>query len=115
MFFAQYLTQCSWKFLAKSDIYDIYGRVDNAEIVVAIDSTVSLESLSRNKRTAIFSNREHIVQDTTRRFRWPLDLSTTGLFWTNSLDIQEFDRIMHYLRNVADDEWFDLLEKYKKI
>lgn len=114
MFFAQYLTKCSWKFLAKSDIYDIYRRVDNAEIVVAIDSTVSLKSLSRNKRTTIFSNREHFVQDTTRRFGWPLDLSTTGLFWTNSLDIQEFDRIMHYLRNVTDDEWFSLLERYKK-
>jgi surface carbohydrate biosynthesis protein len=113
MFFAQYLTKCCWKFFDKEDTDDIYSQIDSAEIVVSIDSTVSLESLSRNKRTAIFSIREHFIKSTAQRFGWPLDLPVTGSFWTNSIDEIDFQNIMNYLQNISDEAWITESEKYK--
>jgi surface carbohydrate biosynthesis protein len=93
------------EFLCPSGPYPAYQAVDSAEVVVALDSTLGLESIARGNKTAIFSIRGHFVGDPSRNFGWPGDFPDKGLFWTNNPDTESFAHIMDYLFEVDDEQW----------
>jgi surface carbohydrate biosynthesis protein len=93
------------EFLCSSGEYPAYQAVDSAEIVVALDSTLGLESIARGNKTAIFSIRGHFVGDPSRAFGWPGKFEDEGCFWTNNPNVDSFARILDYLFEVDEEQW----------
>ena len=50
--------------------------------------------------------------DDSNIFGWPAKLPTDGLFWTNDNDINQFQRVMDYLKGVSDSDWDDARRRY---
>ncbi len=93
------------EFLCPSGLNASYQAVDSAEIVISIDSTLGIESISRGNKAAIFSIRGHFVGDPSRNYGWPGEFPDEGLFWTNNPDPDSFVRILDYLFEVDDAQW----------
>ena len=104
-FYNTLLKKCTWEYISWDDIYGTYRQIDSAEIVVFIDSTCGYEALSRGKRTAGFTCRNINKSVPSQRFGWPAELPETGIFWTNLADVNEFKRIMGYLKDSEDKDW----------
>ena len=99
----------SSEYIPSAGIHSSYQLVDSAEIVVFIDSTLGYESLARGKKTASFCCRLYGLLPLFNAFGWPADLPNSGPFWTNDLDVAEFNRIMDFLDSVNDEEWVDIV------
>lgn len=104
-FFKEILPSFNFEFLKKESILCSYTSIDKAEIVVFVDSTLGYESLSRGNKTACFSIRSEILGWKDDSFGWPKKLPIFGPFWTNEIEINQFENIMNYLKNVSDEEW----------
>jgi surface carbohydrate biosynthesis protein len=104
-FFSSLIKVCEWQFIARLDNYSAYKLIDEAEIVVTIDSTLGYESITRGAKTAIFSCRGISISSSATNFGWPADLPNNGEFWTNDQNEVQFQRIMDYLITVNDDDW----------
>jgi surface carbohydrate biosynthesis protein len=111
-FYANVLNSCEWEYIPRIDQYSSYKLVDDAQIVVFIDSTLGYESISRGKRTASFSCRGLNLKSPATRFGWPACLPDNGPFWTNEQDIQQFQRVMDFLSTVNDDDWEQARQAY---
>jgi surface carbohydrate biosynthesis protein len=105
------LSGCSWEYMPKLGLHSSYKLVDAAEIVVAIDSTLIYESISRGNKTASFFCRL-CFNDESRIFGWPAGLSNNGPFWTNDQEEIQFQRIMDYLNTVSDEDWEQTRQEY---
>jgi len=113
-FYAEYLTDCEWKFIPRNDLYSSYKLADVAEVVVFIDSTLGYESIGRGNKTASFSCRgSSLGDDKGSKFGWPLELPDNGLFWTSLVNESEFCRVMDYLISVSDADWDETLQYFK--
>lgn len=86
--------------------------VDQAQVIVGIDSTLLYESIARGNRTAFFTLRNAF--DPSRKFAWPADYPESGPFWTNKMDVSEFERVMDYITQVSDEDWEAARLKYVK-
>ena len=111
-FFSGHLTNCHWKYTSRSDQYSSYKKINSAQIVVSIDSTLGYEAIGRGKKTAFFNCRTPIDRKDRVPFGWPAQLASHGPFWTNSQDESEFQRILDYLYQVSDAEWNKVCRDY---
>jgi surface carbohydrate biosynthesis protein len=93
----------SWEILYKKTALSSYDYLDHSKYIVTIDSTLGHEALGRGHRVAMFS-----IRSERYSFGWPANLSETGPFWTNRIDILEFERVMNYLMSVGDEEWLKI-------
>ena len=84
--------------------------------MVHIDSTLGYEAIARNKKTATFSCRSVAIfgkgKTISWPFGWPGDLPNNGPFWTNDLDIEQFQRIMDYISTVSYKNWEQSQSQY---
>lgn len=87
-----------------------YQEIDEAEIVVAVDSTLGYESLSRGNKTAIFSIRKELLQLEDRAFGWPGNYPDTGFFWTTQPNLEIFENILQNLRGITLEKFCEILE-----
>ncbi|TSA53799.1 MAG: hypothetical protein D4R44_02905 [Actinobacteria bacterium] len=119
-FFADSIGLLPWSYEPRGSTYSTYEIASAAKVVVSIDSTVGQEFLARGKRVAFMSGRTQAadpiglaeVRDTN--FGYPLDLSSTGKFWTNQVNEPELARILDYLRVVTDKEWATEIAPYNE-
>lgn len=88
-----------------------YRAIDEAEVVVGIDSTLAYESLSRGNKTAIFSIRGTSLGIGGLGFGWPGIFPDDGFFWTNHFSVNGFEKIMSNLLSCSDEVWRSELEK----
>jgi len=90
-----------------------YKLIDQSKIIVGITSTLIYESIARGKPTAVFSSRgQKLNGNTGFKFGWPSDLPDNGPFWTNLNDVNEFTRILNYLKNIDSKEWNEVSRPY---
>ena len=111
-FYEQILVGPGWEFVEKSNTVSSYELVDEAEIVVAIDSTLGLESLGRDNKTAFFNYRKLSVNNWPDFF-WPADLPTSGPFWTDVDSYSEVERILKSLSAATDEDWINLVRLHQ--
>lgn len=111
-FYTEYLDGCRLEFCQKSTDFSSYKLVDEAEIVVFVDSTLGYESLARGNKTACFSCRGITLHSKSCNFGWPAEFSDNGFFWTNSADEKEFKRVMDSLNTVTDTEWTQIINSH---
>jgi surface carbohydrate biosynthesis protein len=86
-----------------------YDAIDSAEVVVAVDSSLGLESIARGTKTAIFSIRStlcSLLEPPFLNFGWPGKFRDAGQFWTNNPDLEVFKKILDHLYTVSEEDWF---------
>jgi surface carbohydrate biosynthesis protein len=111
-FYADRLNRCEWKYIPKTDNYSSYKLIDDAEIVVFIDSTLGYESIARGKKSAGFSCRMAGTRPQLYVFGWPADIPNNGPFWTSDQNEVEFQRVMDYLNTVYSGDWAQTRQHY---
>ena len=104
-FFRALIGDKKWEFIPRDGLRGSYHSIDRAALVVGIDSTLVYESLARGKKTAVFSIRSELTNDSTAKFGWPGTLPESGPFWTNRADESTFERILDYLVSVSGADW----------
>ena len=82
-----------------------YFLLDQASIVVFIDSSLGYESIARGNKTAAFCCRGDIWGVDQLDFGWPASLKKTGPFWTNQRCHKDFKRIMGFLKQTTEADW----------
>jgi surface carbohydrate biosynthesis protein len=104
-FYEKYIGDFPFEFRVRESSLSSYSNIDQAEIVVFIDSTLGYESLARGNKTASFTCRGQSIGSAANNFGWPGVFPDNGPFWTNKIDIHEFNRVMDFLVSVNDEEW----------
>ena len=119
---------CPRKSLNADGDYEAYKKVMLSEYVVFVDSTLGYEALSRKKKVAVFSlgctskewsKENFLLNDTTKEFYqpscfgFPVKMSENGEFWTSSHDQSKMTEILEFITTISDQDWLELLEKYK--
>jgi len=112
-FYNQVLGSDGWVFVGRSEQTCSYTRVDEAEIVVSIDSTLGVESLGRGVRTALFSVREKYVADWPMWY-WPDELDLKGLFWSDEATYSEIERVLNFLSTVESNNWEKICDEMRE-
>jgi surface carbohydrate biosynthesis protein len=113
-YYLNFLPAGSFKYFPKIDLFSNYRLMDEAEIVVFIDSTLGYEAIGRSKRSASFSWRKTANERQFMTFGWPLILEPEGAFWSNTLSEERFNQIMNYLKNASDIDWEITLNRHRK-
>jgi surface carbohydrate biosynthesis protein len=111
-YFISLLGNENLELLNRSNPYSSYEKVDAAEFVVFMESTLGYEALARGKKTAAFPLRGKLLGAVDRKFGWPADLPDNGPFWTNHADECEFKRVMDYITTVSDEAWEKTRQRY---
>jgi surface carbohydrate biosynthesis protein len=92
-----------------------YETADSAEVVVAIDSSMGLESAARGTKAAIFSIRSQLLgllDPPFLSYGWPGNYPDEGPFWTNQPEPAIFERILDHLFAISDEQWKAELDKH---
>ena len=124
--FVEQLSGSEWQFHERSKAESSYLLINDAELVVTVDSTMGYESLSLGKKTAILSCRKfgrskgyetlfdlmsekinsHMdLPDFTRginnRFGASFKFDESGFFWSNIESLDEFERVLNNVYNAS--------------
>jgi surface carbohydrate biosynthesis protein len=106
-FFQRVLKKRNYEYKERLNTYSSYTEIDNAEIIVFIDSTLGYEALGRGLKTAAFSIRGNDLDTDDRDFGFHANLPKKGPFWTNELNYSEVDRIFKFLLPLSNEEWIN--------
>jgi len=108
-YYKKHLKLSDWDFI-NTNKKNSYDQVDQAEVVITLDSTLGYESLVRGNKTLFFATRKYEEQ-ILYPFGWPIRLDSEGFFWTTHSDKKEFDRIMNQIFNLEKNRWEKLLSQ----
>ena len=108
-------------FIPRTSEASTYEFCNSASLVVTTDSTIGFEFLARGKKVAFLSARidaiDHVlsqeVHDTD--FGFPLELGTTGPFWTNVANESEFERVIGSVQSMSDAQWASAISPYNDV
>jgi surface carbohydrate biosynthesis protein len=109
------------RFIPRTSEASTYEFCNSASLVVTTDSTIGFEFLARGKKVAFLSARidaiDHVlsqeVHDTD--FGFPLELGTTGPFWTNAANMSEFERVIGSVQSMSDAQWATAISPYNDV
>ena len=108
-------------FIPRTSDASTYEFCNSASLIVTTDSTIGFEFLARGKKVAFLSGRidaiDHVlsqeVHDTD--FGFPLELGTSGPFWTNAANESEFERIIGSVQSMSDAQWASAISPYNDV
>ena len=109
------------RFIPRTSDASTYEFCNSASLIVTTDSTIGFEFLARGKKVAFLSARidaiDHVlsqeVHDTD--FGFPLELGTTGTFWTNAANESEFERVIGSVQSMSDAQWATAISPYNDV
>jgi len=107
----QNMLGCNAKFIRLVGSSSCYQAIDSFQVVVVVDSTLGYESLARGNKTAIFSIRGSILNESSLNFGWPKTQPDTGPFWTNIPDQDLFNQILNNLFEISYAQWLKTLDE----
>ena len=105
-YFQSKLKGINFKFIPKEINRETYQIIDQANVLISIDSTLGYESISRGNKICIFSTLPNKYPLNSSKFGWPANLSDRGFFWTNSLEYSEFLRVIKDTLSINDEAYF---------
>ena len=108
-YFQSQLKGINFEFIPREIKRETYQILDQANVLISIDSTLGYESISRGNKICVFSTLPNKYPTNSSKFGWPANLSDRGFFWTNSLEYSEFLRVIKDTLMISDEEYF----KYK--
>lgn len=97
-FFENILGQSKmWFYSSRKNSLDSYQKIDKADFVVAIDSTLGLEALARGANLGYFTFRGSIFPRKDVNFGYHDNMPSNGPFWTSKNNEKEFKRVMDFI------------------
>ena len=118
--FSKILGKNGWNYCPRDNRRSSYERVCKSEFVVFADSTLGYEALSRKKKTAALpfgckipdwckKNTAHQIIS----FGFPLNFSDVGPFWSNIYKKKVISKILDYITEINDAEWYTTLKNHQ--
>ena len=120
-FFVSAAQPAPMHFIPRTSEFSTYEFCNSASLIVTADSTVGYEFLARGNRVAFLSGRTNAVSNELSReihdtdFGFPLELGTSGPFWTNAANESEFERVIGSIQSMADAQWASAISPYNEI
>lgn len=108
-FYKKFILPENMKFIKRYKNRNNYKIIDSSKIVISTTSTVGYESYGRGKKTAFFSARPKTIFFNSSKFGWPAKIKDKGLFWSDSNELKEVERVLNNLLNISNSDW----KKYK--
>jgi len=102
-----------WEFKPKINKWNSYNLIDNALVVVFVDSALGYQSLARKNKTVSFSIRSQYLSHPQLKFGWPSSFEEEGPFWSNFFTENKFEKILDNIISLPKKDWENLLEKYQ--
>jgi surface carbohydrate biosynthesis protein len=120
-FFASAASPYNIQFIPRTSDTSTYEFCNSASIIVTADSTIGYEFLARGNRVVFLSGRINAVSDELSReahdtdFGFPLELGTSGPFWTNAANESEFERVIRSVQSMSDAQWASTISPYNEV
>ena len=110
------LSQNRKKYIFKSQHseFSSYNLIDNANLVVFIDSALGYQSLARGNKTLGICLRSYFTSNKNLNFGWPFKFKDEGPFWINKFNKKKILMKLKYLKNLNDNQWNKIYDKYSK-
>lgn len=105
-YFQSKLKGINFEFIPKEINRETYQIIDQANVLISIDSTLGYESISRGNKICVFSTLPNKYPTNSSKFGWPANLNDRGFFWTNSLEYSEFLRVIKDTLSISDEDYF---------
>ena len=113
-FYKNIFGNSGWRYIERTPKRKTYKIIDQAFIILGIDSTLIYEALSRGLRVGFFGIRGNKYPVNSRKFGWPDSFRNQGPFWTDLASEKEFKRIINNLINYSSKRWNKTSAEYKK-
>jgi surface carbohydrate biosynthesis protein len=113
-FYSEILQKSNWNFLERGDKLKSYEYVDEAEMVVFVDSALGYESIGRGKKSVALSCRSKLIGIESFRFSWPEIVTESGPFWTNSTNETDHKRLLSRVWNLETQAWINLRKTHTR-
>jgi surface carbohydrate biosynthesis protein len=120
-FFVSAAQPAPMHFIPRTSEFSTYEFCNSASLIVTADSTVGYEFLARGNRVAFLSGRTNAVSNELSReihdtdFGFPLELGTSGPFWTNAANESEFERVIGSIQSMSDAQWASAISPYNEV
>ena len=120
-FFASAAKPRKVEFFSRTSDTSTYDFCKSASLIVTVDSAVGHEFLGRGKKVVFLSGRISAVDEDLSRvihdtnFGYPLELGTSGPFWTNTANESEFERIIASVQAMTDTQWASAIGPYNNV
>ena len=111
-YFNYFFKNNNFVFIPRTKNRSTYTYIDNAELVITIDSTLGYTSFSRGTKTAFFSVRNNKNELESTKVGWPAKKKSKNKIWSNSHSLVEVDRVLSNLLRFNRKEWLCLRDLY---
>ena len=114
-YFRYFFKKNNFFFIPRTKKRSTYTYIDNAELVITIDSTLGYTSFSRGTKTAFFSVRNNKKELESTKVCWPAKKKLKTKIWSNSYSLAEVERVLSNLLKFNRKEWLRLRNLYLRI
>ncbi len=120
-FFESAAAPQSVHFIPRTSEASTYEYCNSASLIVTTDSTIGFEFLARGKKVAFLSARidaiDHVLSQEVHNtdFGFPLELGTSGPFWTNAANESEFERVIGSIQSMSEAQWASAVSPYNEL
>ena len=105
-YWSKRLKGIEYTFIPQSLKRETYKIIDQTKVLISIDSSLGYESIARGNKICVFSVRPNKYPTDSSKFGWPQKLKEKGFFWTNSLEYEDFDRVLSNTYSISETEYF---------
>ena len=109
------------QFIPRTSETSTYEFCNSASLIVTTDSTIGYEFLARGNRVVFLSGRINAVSDELSReihdtdFGFPLELGSSGPFWTNIANESDFEQVIRSVQTMTNAQWATAISPYNDL
>ena len=109
------------QFFPRTSESSTYEFCKSASLIVTVDSALGCEFLGRGKKVVFLSGRINAVSDELSReihdtdFGFPLELGSSGPFWTNNANESDFEQLIRSVQSMSDAQWAAAISPYNDL
>jgi surface carbohydrate biosynthesis protein len=105
-YYSELFKEIKFDFIPKTKNRNTYNLIDSFDIAISTDSTLGYEALVRGCKVAVFAGmRGYDYPLCSTRFGWPGDITEQGFFWTNTLNKDDWKRVVDYVIETSLPTW----------
>ena len=93
--FYEKILKHNFSFIKNKSLFGSYKHIDQSELVIAIDSALGYESLSRLNKTIFLSIRSQELSIPRLKFGYPKVFNDIGSFWINFYEEKKIKKIIN--------------------
>jgi len=120
-FFSSAASPNTVRFIPRTSETSTYEFCNSASLIVTADSTIGYEFLARGNKVVFLSGRTNAVSNELSReihdtdFGFPLEVGTSGPFWTNMASESEFEQVIRSVQSMSDAQWATAISPYNDV